>query len=117
MNKILAAVAALAVTTTVIPAASAQGWQNINQRQVQLDRQIDQGVRSGQLSRREAVRLRTEFRQIAGLEARYRRSAPGLTQWERRDLDRRFDVLSAKIRWERRDRDDRRGDRRDGYRR
>jgi len=31
------------------------------------------------------------------------RSAPGLTMAERRDLDRRFDALARKIRWERRD--------------
>ena len=83
-----------------------RGWQSIHQRQANLDRRIDQGVRNGQLSRREAVRLRSEFNQIARLEARYRRG--GLTQWERADLDRRFDRLSAQIRYERRDRDGRR---------
>ena len=83
-----------------------RGWQSINQRQAHLDRRIDQGVRNGQLSRREAVRLRAEFNQIARLEARYRRD--GLSQWERADLDRRFDRLSAQIRYERRDRDGRR---------
>lgn len=71
---------------------------------------IDQGVRSGQLDRREAVRLRTEFRSLTNLEARYRRG--GLSQWERSDLNQRFDRLSQRIRWERRD-NDRRGDRRD----
>jgi hypothetical protein len=117
MKKFALMIAGIGIAVSTVPAASAQGaWQNLNQRQAQLDRRIDQGVRNGQLSRREAVRLRTEFRQIEILESRYRRSAPGLTQWERRDLDRRFDALSAKIRWERRDRDDRRGDRRD-YRR
>ena len=85
-------------------------WQSINQRQAQLDRRIDQGVRNGTLSRREAIRLRSEFRQIAMLEAQYRRSGRGLDNRERADLDRRFDRLSAQIRAERRDRDDRRGD-------
>ena len=83
-----------------------RGWQSINLRQRQLDHRIDVGVRNGQLSRREAVRLRAEFRQIARLEASYRRG--GLTAWERADLDRRFDRLSAQIRYERRDRDGRR---------
>lgn len=63
-------------------------------------------MRNGQLSRREAVRLRSEFNQIVRLEASYRRN--GLTAWERADLDRRFDRLSAQIRMERRDRDGRR---------
>ncbi|NBW13456.1 MAG: hypothetical protein EBR82_36155, partial [Caulobacteraceae bacterium] len=82
-------------------------WQSINQRQVQLDRRIDQGVRNGSLSRREATRLRAEFNSLARLEANYRRG--GLSAWERADLDRRFDRLSAQIRYERHDRDNRRG--------
>ncbi|MDB5420583.1 MAG: hypothetical protein JWR59_530 [Brevundimonas sp.] len=81
-------------------------WQSINQRQAQLDRRIDQGVRSGSLSRREATRLRGEFNSLARLEANYRRG--GLSSWERNDLDRRFDRLSAQIRNERRDNDNRR---------
>lgn len=81
-------------------------WQSINQRQAQLDRRIDQGVRNGQLSRREATRLRSEFNSLARLESQYRRG--GLSSWERNDLDRRFDRLSAQIRYERNDRDNRR---------
>lgn len=76
-------------------------WMNINQRQAQLDRRIDQGLRRGDLTRVEAQRLRNEFRQIARLEYRYR--ANGLTLRERADLDRRFDRLAARIRWERHD--------------
>lgn len=81
------------------------GWQSINQRQYQLDRRIDQGVRNGSLTRREAGRLRAEFNQLVRLEANYRRG--GLSRWERNDLDARFDRLSARIRYERHDRDDR----------
>jgi len=53
-----------------------------------------------------------EFHDIARLEARYR--VNGLSNWERADLDRRFDRLDAQIRFERHDRDDRddRGDHR-----
>lgn len=76
-------------------------WVSINERQAQLDRRIDRGVRDGSLSRREAYRLRSEFNQIARLEARYR--VNGLNGWERADLDRRFDSLSAQIRAERHD--------------
>ena len=82
-------------------------WQSINARQANLDRRIDQGVRNGQISRREATRLRGEFSSILRLEANYRRG--GLTAWERTDLDRRFDRLSAQVRSERNDRDNRRG--------
>ncbi|MCR5871379.1 MULTISPECIES: hypothetical protein [unclassified Sphingomonas] len=104
MKKIALIVAGLGIAAATVPAATAQaGWQNINQRQAQLDRRIDQGVRNGQLTRGEAARLRAEFRGIADLEIRYRRSAPGLTMAERADLDRRFDALSRKIRAERHD--------------
>lgn len=126
MKKMMIPALALAAASVALPAAAQsygygdrdhrdgrgryednyRGWQSINQRQANLDRRIDMGVRNGQLSRREAVRLRAEFNQIARLEARYRRG--GLTQWERADLDRRFDRLSAQIRSERRDRDNRR---------
>lgn len=104
MKKIAILIAGLGVAATTIPAASAQqGWWGINQRQAQLDRRIDQGVRRGQLTRPEAVRLRSEFRGLVNLEYRYRRSGGGLNMAERRDLDRRFDMLARKIRWERRD--------------
>jgi hypothetical protein len=76
-------------------------WMTINQRQAQLDRRIDRGIRDGSLNRQEAYRLRAEFRQIARLEARYR--VNGLNRWERNDLDRRFDLLSAQVRAERHD--------------
>jgi hypothetical protein len=76
-------------------------WVSINERQAQLDRRIDRGVRDGSLNRREAYRLRGEFQDIARLEARYRMN--GLNGWERADLDRRFDRLSAQIRAERHD--------------
>lgn len=97
--------AASALAGAAMPAAAAP-WMNINQRQAQLDHRIDMGVRDGSLTRSEAVRLRAEFRNIASLEARYRHTG-GLQAWERRDLDRRFDILSARIRVERHDRDGR----------
>jgi hypothetical protein len=80
-------------------------WVPIDQRQERLAFRIDQGLRSGQLTPREAFRLRMEFNQIARLEARYRIN--GLSNWERADLDRRMDLLTDEIRVARRD-DDRR---------
>jgi hypothetical protein len=84
------------------------GWQSINERQRNLDARIDAGIRRGDISRREAYRLRAEFQEIANLEARYRRTG-GLDRRERADLDRRFDRLSYAIQAERRDGDNRRG--------
>jgi hypothetical protein len=78
-------------------------WVNIEKRKVQLDRRIDQGLRSGQLTNAEAARLRADFDAIARVEYRYRRN--GLNMQERADLDRRFDQLAAQIRFERTDRD------------
>jgi len=104
-----AAVPATAIAAPAPHAASFQGaWQNINARQARLDARINQGIRSGALTRSEAVRLKVQFRELARLEARYRATRPGLTLAERRDLDRRFDALSARIQVEKHDRNHRR---------
>jgi hypothetical protein len=105
MKKLLAMAVAASALAFAAP-ASAQGWQSINQRQAQLDQRIDVGVRNGSLTRNEAVRLRAEFNDLARLEARYR-AGDGLSYGERQDLDRRFDSLSQRIRYERNDRQDR----------
>ncbi|WP_288413234.1 hypothetical protein [uncultured Sphingomonas sp.] len=110
MKKFALMLAGLGVAMTALPAA-AQPWQSVNQRQAQIERRIDQGIRNGSLSRREAVNLRAEFRQIANLEQRYRRSN-GLSMQERRDLDRRMTALSNKVRIDWHDRNGRPGYRR-----
>jgi Ni/Co efflux regulator RcnB len=84
-----------------------RNWQPINQRQNMLENRIRAGMRSGRLSRSEVIELRAEFRDIARIEARYRRD--GLSYRERRDLDRRFDSLSADLQIALNDRDRRRG--------
>ncbi len=105
MRKFSILAAALSVAAIALPAAAnAQPWQSINQRQANLSQRIDQGVRTGALNRNEAFRLRTQFRALAQLEADYRRSRPGLTVAERRDLDRRFNALSQRIKIQKRDR-------------
>ena len=93
----LIAASALAVTAGAASAQPYRGdrWMSVNERQANLDRRIDRGLETGQLTRREAFRLRQEFRDIARLEYRYR--ANGLSNWERADLDRRFDRLSAQL--------------------
>ena len=103
MNRTLLTVAAVGALSIAAPALAqpAGAWQGINARQAHLDQRIDMGVRRGDLTRAEAVRLRSEFRMIADLEARYR--ANGLQASERADLDRRFDLLSARVRYERND--------------
>src|SRR6478609_9183132 len=105
MKKSILALMATTALTFSAGAAAAQGWMPIDQRQERLDARIDAGVRNGDLTRNEAVRLRGEFNAISNLEARYR--VNGLSNWERSDLDRRFDALSSRIRFERNDEQDR----------
>ncbi|MBC6980312.1 hypothetical protein [Caulobacter sp. 17J80-11] len=108
MKKVLASVLFVSALAAAAPVLAAPGgWQSINERQARLDQRIDIGVRNGSLTRHEARSLRAEFNQIARLEARYRQTGRGLEQWERRDLDARFDRLSARIKFERHDRDGR----------
>ena len=107
MKRVLLAIAAASAVTAALPSvASARPWHSINERQANLERRIEQGVRRGDLTRPEAARLRAEFRDIARLERRYRHTE-GLSHWERRDLDRRFDRLSNRISAERHDHQDR----------
>ena len=101
MRKLLMMTLASAALATTAPIAAAQGWRSINQRQANLDQRIDAGVRDGSLTRAEANNLRAQYRDIANLEARYRRG--GLSFSERRDLDRRFNNLSTHIRYQRHD--------------
>ena len=91
----LAATSALLVAAPLV--ADAAPWQSVNGRQANLEQRINQGVRSGELTRSEAARVRDRFHQIARLEARYRRSGGRLTAYERADLDRRFDRLSEMV--------------------
>lgn len=111
MKTMILTLAAATALTAGVATAQPYGWGRgdrwvpINERQAQLDFRIDRGVRNGQLTPREAYRLRTQFDRILRLEARYRRD--GLSRWERGDLDRRMDALAVDIRVARRD-DDRR---------
>ncbi|WP_304169003.1 hypothetical protein [Phenylobacterium aquaticum] len=67
-----------------------------------LEARINMGVRSGQLSWREARMLRDQLRYAERMAYRYR--ADGVvTRWEQADLDRRFDAVSARLRFERHD--------------
>jgi hypothetical protein len=69
-----------------------------------IQMRIDQGIRSGGLDRREGFKLQNELRGIQKLEYRYRVSGGRLDMRERADLNRRYDVLSAKVRFDKHDR-------------
>ena len=104
MKRILLTVAAASAVLAAVPAAaSAAPWRPISERQANLEHRIDQGVRSGELTRSEARRLRSEFHDVERLEAHYRRTG-GLSPRERADLDRRYDRLSNQVYHQKHDR-------------
>ncbi|HEY0414093.1 MAG TPA: hypothetical protein VGD66_13230 [Allosphingosinicella sp.] len=107
MKKTILTLAATAAALVSLSApAAAAPFQSVDQRQANLFGRIDQGMRSGALTRSEAATLRVRFARLQRLERQYRRG--GLTLAERRDLDRRFDALSNSIRAQKHDRDVRR---------
>lgn len=97
--KALVIGATLALTAGSL--AEARPWTSVERREANLDRRIDVGVRNGSLTRAEAWRLRTQLRALVRLENRYSRG--GLNWRERADLDRRFNQLSARVRFDRHD--------------
>ena len=111
MKKFLLAAGALSVLAIGAPAAAQSwgGYDPIHQRFQRLETRIERGVDRGMITRREAQALRWEFRQLVNLDARYRHD--GLSRWEATDLERRIEGLSARIRYERRDGDQRYGER------
>ncbi|HEX4738604.1 MAG TPA: hypothetical protein VH331_13690 [Allosphingosinicella sp.] len=108
MKKTILTLAATAVALTGLAgtANAAPFGGNVNQKEAQIAMRIDQGIRSGALTRGEAQNLRIRLAQVQRLEQVYRRG--GLTLRERSDLDRRLDALSASVRVDKHDRDFRR---------
>lgn len=64
---------------------------------------IQQGRRSGAISRREGERLESRLRDIVSLKRSYERSGRGLNRQEVATLESRLDGLSGQVRNERRD--------------
>ncbi len=101
----LSAVLLVGVTLTQSACASHRPYRaNINARQYEQHERINEGVRSGQLSREEAQTLRGEQRAI-NREERYYRADGVLTPAERRELQRELDEASQNIHEEKHDRE------------
>ena len=66
-----------------VPAANAG---TVNERERNQRERIRQGVSSGELTHREAARLRGEQAGVRAEERRFRSTGGGLNRWERRDL-------------------------------
>ncbi|MES2097927.1 MAG: hypothetical protein V4459_14335 [Pseudomonadota bacterium] len=113
MKKLTVLLAGLGIATAALPGiASAAPFGPANDRQSAIELRIDQGLRSGALNRNEAYRLKSQLREIVQLQYRYARDGR-IDRREAADLDRRFDSLSAKVKFQKNDRDYGRGQGRD----
>ena len=79
----------------------------IDRREHHQRARLAQGVRSGELTHREAQRLRAEQAALRAEERLYRRTGDGLSRWERRDLHRDLNRTSRDIRRQKHDGQDR----------
>ena len=119
MNKIIIALAATTAFAGGAPAAAQYGAGNSQIRSDQLQLQLQAGVRSGAISRAEAMPLRDQLTQLTRLERLYARD--GINGRERADLQHRINTLRQGIRMAERSgdgrygRDDDRYDRDDRY--
>lgn len=116
MKTLIAALAAVTTVTAIAAPAAAQSYgryeqgryeqsryendryqpgREINQRQRELERRIDRGVRNNDLSRREVFRLQAGLRDVDRLQATYR--SHGFNRAELRELDRRMDLLERQL--------------------
>jgi hypothetical protein len=97
----LAAVSALAVTAPAAAQKQSQyrptppSWDNSRQDTRQLQMRFDAGVQTGAISRREAMGLRAQLRQLTQLERQYSRA--GFNPWERRTLRERSRTLNINL--------------------
>ena len=87
----MAAVSALALTAP----ASAQSWNSHQTHSAELRMQIDAGVESGAISRREMAPLRDSLRQLVALERQF--SANGISGREHASLQQRSATLRRQI--------------------
>jgi opacity protein-like surface antigen len=97
MRKLLIAAVAVSALTAAAPSFA----QSVGDRAANITVRIDRGVRNGDLTYSQAQDLRARLRNVERLEARYRYN--GLTGWEVRDLQRRYDALSSDVRFQRHD--------------
>lgn len=92
MNKTL--LYTLLAAALFIPAASAQ---RIEKRKDLQDERIDKGRESGQLTKKEAVRLRARQKNLNQQVREDRRDGGGMTAAERAKIEKRQDNLSKDI--------------------
>lgn len=103
MSKFKISIAALVIAA--LPAlAFAQATPGIDKRQAEQQRRIDQGVKSGELTRREAARLEKGQAKVQRMEDKAK--ADGVvTAKERKQITREQDKQSKRIAREKHDRE------------
>ena len=114
MKKILISLAAAsALAVAAVPAAAqnyggygygGRGGYDAPDRGDRLEWRIQRALENGQISRREAYRLRADVRATERLSWRYRRDG-AFSRWERNDIQRRYQQIAMQLRYERNDRD------------
>ncbi len=100
-------VASLVFMVVVFPATGLAQNHGINDRQHDQQQRIRDGIRSGELTRREARRLEIEQARIRRDEARARHSGGQFTARERLRIQRELNHSSRDIRRQKHDRQDR----------
>jgi len=105
-------IAAVMITGILSVTGLAQGsryrrYDNVNRREYSQRNRIREGVRSGELTRREAGRLINQQRRIESYERRSRLDDGRLDRHERRRLDQMLDRSNRDIYREKHDRQDR----------
>jgi hypothetical protein len=104
--KALITIAALTLVAAAPAFADGSRDPGVNARQHNQHARVHQGVRSGELTRRETHRLREEQRDVRQLERAYK-SDGSLTRAERVDLHHEQNQASRHIRRQKHDRQDR----------
>ena len=105
MNKIIIALAATTAIAAAAPAAAQYGGGQVRSDQLQV--QLQAGIRSGAITRAEAMPLRDQLLQLTRLERLYARD--GISGRERADLQHRINTLRQGIRFAERGGDGRYG--------
>lgn len=96
MNKLIAVVAATLLGAATLPALAQANTPGIDKRQANQERRIDQGIASGELTKREAARLERGQDRIDNMENAAK--ADGVvTRHERRRIHRAQNVESRRI--------------------
>jgi hypothetical protein len=105
MNKMIMTMAAISALSIGAPAAAQSLGFGGQVRVQQLQAQLQAGIQTGAISRREAMPLREQLRQLVRLEQLYARG--GISGRERADLQQRTNELRRQIRFAERDGDGR----------